>query len=97
MLVFDYVNQVINSRPYQYSTKQSLIHDIKRLVIADLDIGDITLLAMISWPALDEYENYLLWVLTLYLANINLPSSRIQVKLSDLIIKRMWANYLYSN
>ena len=42
MLVSDYLDQVIKSRPYKYSTKQSLIRDIKRLGIADLDTGEIT-------------------------------------------------------
>jgi len=37
MLVSDYLDQVIKSRPYKYSTKQSLIRDVKRLGIADLD------------------------------------------------------------
>jgi integrase len=42
MLVSDYLDQVIKSRPYKYSTKQSLIRDIKRLGIADLDTSEIT-------------------------------------------------------
>jgi|GEM_PF-6520284 len=42
MLVSDYLDQVIKSRPYKYSTKQSLIRDIKRLGIADLDTSDVT-------------------------------------------------------
>jgi hypothetical protein len=42
MLVSDYLDQVIKSRPYKYSTKQSLIRDVKRLVIADLDTSEIT-------------------------------------------------------
>jgi hypothetical protein len=41
MLVSDYLDQVIKSRPYKYSTKQSLIRDIKRLGIADLDTYSI--------------------------------------------------------
>ena len=42
MLVSDYLDQVIKSRPYKYSTKQSLIRDIKRLGIPDLDTGEVT-------------------------------------------------------
>ena len=42
MLVSDYLDQVIKSRPYKYSTKQSLIRDIKRLGIANLDTNEIT-------------------------------------------------------
>ena len=42
MLVSDYLDQVIKSRPYKYSTKQSLIRDIKRLGIADLDTSEVT-------------------------------------------------------
>ena len=42
MLVSDYLDQVIKSRPYKYSTKQSLIRDVKRLRIADLDTSEIT-------------------------------------------------------
>jgi len=42
MLVSDYLDQVIKSRPYKYSTKQSLIRDVKRLGIMDLDTGEIT-------------------------------------------------------
>jgi integrase len=42
MLVSDYLDQVIKSRPYKYSTKQSLIRDVKRLGIEDLDTSEIT-------------------------------------------------------
>jgi len=42
MLVSDYLDQVIKSRPYKYSTKQSLIRDVKRLGIMDLDTSEIT-------------------------------------------------------
>ena len=42
MLVSDYLDQVIKSRPYKYSTKQSLIRDVKRLGIADLDTSEVT-------------------------------------------------------
>jgi integrase len=42
MLVSDFLDQVIKSRPYKYSTKQSLIRDIKRLGIADLDTSEVT-------------------------------------------------------
>jgi len=37
MLVSDYVDEMIKSMPYKYSTKQSLIRDIKRMGITDLD------------------------------------------------------------
>ena len=37
MLVSDYSNQVIKSRPYKYSNKQSLIRDVKRIEIMDFD------------------------------------------------------------
>jgi DNA gyrase/topoisomerase IV subunit B len=35
MLVSDYLDQVIKSRPLKYSTQQSLIRHVKRLGIAD--------------------------------------------------------------
>jgi integrase len=42
MLVSDYLDQVIKSRPYKYSTKQSLIRDFKRLGIMELDTSEVT-------------------------------------------------------
>jgi integrase len=42
MLVSIYLDDVIRSRPYKYSTKQSLIRDVKRLGIMDLDTSEIT-------------------------------------------------------
>ena len=42
MLVSNYLDQIIQSRPYKYSTKQSLIRDIKRLGIMDMDTKEIT-------------------------------------------------------
>ena len=42
MLVSDYLDQVIQSRPYKYSTKQSLVRDLKRLGIMDFDTNQIT-------------------------------------------------------
>ena len=42
MLVSDYLDQVIKSRPYKYSTKQSLIRDVKRLGIMNSDTSEIT-------------------------------------------------------
>jgi integrase len=42
MLVSIYLDDVIKSRPYKYSTKQSLIRDVKRLGIMDLDTCEIT-------------------------------------------------------
>jgi len=43
MLVSDYLDQVIKSRPYKYSTKQFLIRDIRFLGIADLHATQIAL------------------------------------------------------
>lgn len=42
MLVSIYLDDVIKSRPYKYSTKQSLIRDVKRLGIMNLDTSEIT-------------------------------------------------------
>ena len=42
MLVSEYLDQVIKSRPYKYSTKQSLVRDVKRLGIMDVDTSEIT-------------------------------------------------------
>lgn len=42
MLVSIYLDDVIKSRPYKYSTKQSLIRDVNRLGIMDLDTSEIT-------------------------------------------------------
>ena len=42
MLVNEYLDQVINSRPYKYSTKQRMIKDIRRMGIWDLDTSEIT-------------------------------------------------------
>jgi integrase len=42
MLVSIYLDNVIKSRPYKYSTKQSLIRDVKRLGIMELDTNEIT-------------------------------------------------------
>ena len=42
MLVSIYLDNVIKSRPYKYSTKQSLFRDVKRLGIMDLDTSEIT-------------------------------------------------------
>ena len=42
MLVNEYLDQVIKSRPYKYSTKQTLIKDVKRMGIWDLDTSEIT-------------------------------------------------------
>lgn len=41
MLVHEYLEQVITARPYKYSTKQTLVKDIKRKGIWDLDISQI--------------------------------------------------------
>ena len=42
MLVNEYLDQVIKSRPYKYSTKQTLIKDIRRMGIWDMDTSEIT-------------------------------------------------------
>ncbi len=42
MLVHEYLDQVIKSRPYKYSTKQTLIKDIKRMGIWEMDTSEIT-------------------------------------------------------
>lgn len=39
MLVNEYLDQVIAVRSYKYSTKQTLVKDIKRMVIWDIDIS----------------------------------------------------------
>lgn len=42
MLVSQYVDQIIQSRPYKYATKQTLIRDIKKMGIWDLDLEQIS-------------------------------------------------------
>ena len=42
MLVNEYLHQVIKSRPYKYSTEQTLIKYIRRMGIWDLDTYEIT-------------------------------------------------------
>jgi hypothetical protein len=42
MLVNDFLDQVIKSRPYKYSTKQTLIKEDKRIGIWDIDTSKIT-------------------------------------------------------
>ena len=42
MLVKDYVDQIVQLRPYKYSTRQTLIRDIQRMGIWDLDINEVT-------------------------------------------------------
>jgi integrase len=42
MLVKDYVDQIVQNRPYKYATKQTLIRDIKKMGIWDLDVNDVT-------------------------------------------------------
>lgn len=41
MLVHEYLDQVIATRPYKYSTKQTLVKDIKRMGIWDMDVSQI--------------------------------------------------------
>ena len=42
MLVKDYVDQIVQNRPYKYATKQTLIRDIKKMGIWEMDINDVT-------------------------------------------------------
>ena len=42
MLVSIYIDQFIQSRPYKYSTKQTLIRDIKKLGIWEMDAQEVT-------------------------------------------------------
>jgi len=42
MLVRDYVDQIVQNRPYKYATKQTLIRDIKKMGIWEMDINDVT-------------------------------------------------------
>ena len=41
MLVSEYVEQFIQSRPYKYSSKQTLIRDIKKLQLWDKDVSEV--------------------------------------------------------
>jgi hypothetical protein len=41
MLVSEYVMQVIEKRPYKYSTKLTNVADVKRLGIWDMDTSEI--------------------------------------------------------
>jgi integrase len=42
MLVKDYVDQIVQLRPYKYSTRQTLIKDVQRMGIWELDINEVT-------------------------------------------------------
>jgi hypothetical protein len=42
MLVNEYLDQVIKSRPYKYSTKHALIKDVKRMGIWGMETSEIT-------------------------------------------------------
>ena len=42
MLVKDHVEQLIQVRPYKYATKQTLIRDVKKLQIWEMDVEDVT-------------------------------------------------------
>ena len=42
MLVSAYIDQFIQNRPYKYSTKQTLIRDVKKLGIWDIQVEDVT-------------------------------------------------------
>ena len=55
MLVNEYLDQVIKSRPYKYSTKQTLIKDIRRIGIWDMDTSEITSALSASNSYLNDY------------------------------------------
>ena len=40
MLVSEYVEHLVQIRPYKYATKQTLIRDVKKLAIWDKDIDE---------------------------------------------------------
>lgn len=42
MLVKDYVDQIVQNRPYKYATKQTLIRDIKKMGIWDMEVENVT-------------------------------------------------------
>lgn len=42
MLVKDYVDQIVQSRPYKYATKQTLLRDIKKMGIWEMKVEDVT-------------------------------------------------------
>lgn len=42
MLVSTYMDQFIQNKPYKYSTKQTLIRDVKKLGIWDMQVSDVT-------------------------------------------------------
>lgn len=42
MKVSLYVEQIINSRPYKYSTKQTIVKDVKRMGVWDMEIESIS-------------------------------------------------------
>jgi integrase len=42
MLIKNHVEQLIQIRPYKYATKQTLIRDVKKLGIWDMEIEDVT-------------------------------------------------------
>ena len=42
MLVSTYIDQLIQNKPYKYSTKQTLIRDVKKLGIWDMQVNEVT-------------------------------------------------------
>ena len=42
MLVSTYIDQFIQNKPYKYSTKQTLIRDVKKLGIWDMQVDEVT-------------------------------------------------------
>jgi integrase len=41
MLVKEYVDQIVQSRPYKYATKQTLIRDIQKMGIWEIDVDEV--------------------------------------------------------
>jgi integrase len=42
MLVKEYVDQIVQNRPYKYSTKQTLYRDIQKMGILDMELEEVT-------------------------------------------------------
>ena len=42
MLVKDYVDQLIQNRPYKYAYKQTLVRDIKKMGIWDIELNEVS-------------------------------------------------------
>ena len=48
MLVSEYVEHLVQIRPYKYATKQTLIRDVKKLAMWDKDIDEATLIRWVK-------------------------------------------------